>query len=150
LGNDLLKNAFTQQLILTKEVLAFDLYAWVIMPEHFHLLLRTRHEDVAVPAILRRLKSGFAQRAISRWRELDAQILPRITDAQGRTRFWQQGGGYDRNIYSEEEMIEKINYIHNNPIKRGLVENPEDWVWSSARWHEQGMTYTGPAIDQVC
>ena len=40
--------------------------------------------------------------------------------------------GYDRNLFSRKKIIEKIVYIHDNPIRKGLVENPEDWVWSSA------------------
>jgi putative transposase len=50
-----------------------------------------------------------------------------------RYRFWQAGGGYDRNYWSTEEIIQRVDYIHNNPVKRGLVEDPCDWPWSSAR-----------------
>ena len=50
-------------------------------------------------------------------------------------RFWQRGGGYDRNIWSSKEMEEKVVYIHRNPVKRGLVEQAADWEWSSARWY---------------
>jgi len=52
-------------------------------------------------------------------------------------RFWQRGGGYDRNISSVKELLEKIGYIHLNPIRRKLVGLPEDWQWSSFRaWHD--------------
>ena len=56
--------------------------------------------------------------------------------SKGRLRFWQAGGGYDRNIRDEEEMLEKARYIHANPVRRGLVDSPADWKWSSARWYE--------------
>ena len=46
-------------------------------------------------------------------------------------RFWQAGGGYDRNIVSKETLIKAIDYIHNNPLRGGLVKSPEDWKWSS-------------------
>ncbi|MBI1374711.1 MAG: hypothetical protein GC159_18485 [Phycisphaera sp.] len=65
--------------------------------------------------------------------------LARLTVRKGDRdvfRFWQPGGGYDRNIYSDDELIEKISYIHNNPVRRGLVERAIDWPWSSARWWE--------------
>ena len=50
-------------------------------------------------------------------------------------RFWQPGGGYDRNITSTEALRAVIDYIHANPVRRGLVARAEDWEWSSARWY---------------
>jgi hypothetical protein len=47
--------------------------------------------------------------------------------------FGQRGGGYDRNIYSLEETREKIEYLHNNPVARGLCDLPQTWKWSSAK-----------------
>jgi putative transposase len=47
--------------------------------------------------------------------------------------FWQDGGGYDRNIRNSRAMRDVFTYIHNNPVERGLVIRPEDWEWSSAR-----------------
>lgn len=133
-NNDDIKDAFVEHLAHVQHVLSFELFAWVIMPEHFHLLLRPRMTGgQTVTQILRRLKSPFARRVIARWRELDAAVLARITtDATGAVRFWQTGGGYDRNIHSDEEFIEKIEYIHANPVRRGLVVRPADYRWSSA------------------
>jgi putative transposase len=72
----------------------------------------------------------------SAWVKKEApHFLPRMLDIQpgGRqiVRFWQRGGGYDRNIWSAQEAHEKIGYIHKNPVRRGLVQNPADWPWSS-------------------
>jgi len=65
-----------------------------------------------------------------------ADIAP---DGQASYRFWQRGGGYDRNLWSPEEIHEKIHYIHANPVRRGLVVRPEDWPWSSyATWMNVG------------
>ena len=50
-----------------------------------------------------------------------------------RHRFWQPGGGYDRNITSTEALRAVIEYTHANPVRRGLVARAEDWEWSSAR-----------------
>ena len=72
---------------------------------------------------------------LRRWRELDAEILRRVTDSEGKQRFWLPGGGYDRNIFTDEELEEKIKYIHHNPVRRGLVERAIEWPWSSARWY---------------
>ena len=61
-------------------------------------------------------------------------IRASIEQDDGTPRFWQAGGGFDRNIRDSAEMSRTIRYIHRNPLKRGLVERPEDWAWSSLRW----------------
>lgn len=58
-----------------------------------------------------------------------------MVDSEGLTRYWQKGGGHDRNVRDEEELWEKVRYIHRNPVKRGLVREPWEWKWSSARWY---------------
>jgi putative transposase len=59
--------------------------------------------------------------------------------APSNRRFW-QARYYDFNVRSPEKRIEKLKYIHRNPVKRGLVEKPEDWPWSSYRHHALGET----------
>lgn len=103
------------------------------MPEHIHLLLTPRKSGPGVPPILWSLKRTFAVEVLARWRAIHAPVLARLHDSRGRYRFWQPGGGYDRNIFSMNEYLEKIGYIHRNPVDRGLVEHPTDWRWSSAR-----------------
>lgn len=49
-------------------------------------------------------------------------------------RFWQRGGGYDRNLTQTKTVHATIDYIHANPVRRELVATPEDWYWSSARY----------------
>ena len=49
-------------------------------------------------------------------------------------RFWQPGGGFDHNIFKERTVAAVIEYIHANPVRRGLVKEPTDWEWSSARF----------------
>ena len=116
----------------------FDLWAWVFMPEHVHLLIRPC-EDSAVGDILRAVKEPLSKHVTAWVRFHAADFLPRMTDAQpsGRQtlRFWQPGGGYDRNIFSARELREKIDYVHRNPVRRQLVDDPADWQWSSfAAW----------------
>ena len=62
-------------------------------------------------------------------------------------RFWQTGGGYDRNVFTEQQLLQKIAYIHQNPVRRRLVERPGDWQWSSVGHYEQEGSYEGPTID---
>jgi putative transposase len=51
--------------------------------------------------------------------------------------FWQERY-YDFNVWSERKFVEKLRYIHRNPVTRGLVERPEDWPWSSFRHYATG------------
>lgn len=133
LGNARIRDAFARQIALARKGAVFQLLGWVVMPEHFHLLIIQNLLEWTMPKVLRAIKTPFAKHAIARWRELKAPVLHRLRDWGGKCRFWQRGGGYDRNIYSDSERLEKLNYIHNNPTERRLVANPLDWRWSSAR-----------------
>jgi putative transposase len=106
---------------------ALRVYGFVVMPEHVHLLLSEPERGVLADAI-HYLKLSFGKRVRGRCGELPAGI------------FWQKRY-YDRNIRNEREFTEKLRYIHRNPVKRGLVEEPGEWKWSSFRhyaWQEAG------------
>jgi putative transposase len=114
---------------------AFRLITYVFMPEHVHLLIRPTERDYDISRILKNIKQPVAQRAISFVRKESPAFLARMTiEVGGRKmlRFWQGGGGHDRNIFSPEELWEKIAYIHRNPVKRELVRRAADWKWSRA------------------
>jgi len=143
--NDAIKDAFVDRLTHAVQSKPFDLIAWVIMPEHVHLLVFPRLPDITVSQLLMSIKRPFAHQILNRWRELDAPILAKLEDSNAKHHFWQPGGGYDRNIHSDHELFEKIEYIHNNPVTRELVNAPTDWKWSSARFYESD-DYTGPTI----
>lgn len=140
--NDTIRDHFATAIADARERVGFDLFAWVIMPEHVHLVLWCGEKPIA--PVLGGLKSGFAKSVLTRWRMLNAPILASITDDKGVPRFWQRGGGYDRNIRDADEFREKIAYIHANPVRRGLVISPADWQWSSARWYEGDTSGTVP------
>ncbi len=113
----------------------FDLWAWVIMPEHIHLLIWPREPVYSTESILADLKRPVGQQAIA-WLESNCRaFLDRLTVRNAnRTyrHFWQPGPGQDRNVYDPETAYRIIEYIHNNPVRRGLARRAEDWVWSSA------------------
>jgi putative transposase len=79
------------------------------------------------------------RKALAFLRHHAPEFLTRLRDEQPNGevhyRFWQRGGGYDRNIIEPGTLHAMIEYIHNNPVRRGLVSKPTDWPWSSARWH---------------
>lgn len=128
-SNPRIADHFVESLGSARDAERFELFAYVVMPEHVHMLMRS---SLPLSAPLRRLKTTFAQRVISRWRELDAPILNKLTGADGTVRFWQRGGGFDRNVRDLDELQREIRYIHRNPVVRGLCMTPPDYVWSSA------------------
>ena len=132
LGHARIRDMFVEQLMRARDKGAFELHAWVVMPEHVHLLITPALPEWTVARVLRDVKGPFSARVIARWREIDAPILKKITTDSGRVHFWQRGGGYDRNIYTRDEFVEKVEYICSNPVRRGLVRYQEDWRWSSA------------------
>jgi putative transposase len=99
----------------------FYISAYVVMPEHVHLLL-SEPERGNVSLAIQMLK----------------QIVSRKLHGAGtRAAFWQRRY-YDFNVWSERKFVEKMRYIHRNPVRCGLVERPEDWKWSSFRQHATG------------
>jgi len=99
--------------------LRYDFVAcgYVVMPEHVHLL-------VSEP------KKALLSKAI--------QALKLSVSVQSRERPFWQARYYDFNVHNEEKRVEKIRYMHRNPVKRGLVEKPEQWQWSSFRHYATG------------
>ena len=121
---------------LSRDRHQFDLWAYVIMPEHVHLILFPRFDDYDISRILSTLKQPVAKRAWLFVRKEAPLFLDRMTDRQpnGKStiRFWQRGGGYDSNLWNPKPIWEAIDYVHNNPVKRGLCQSAEQWRWSSA------------------
>jgi REP element-mobilizing transposase RayT len=93
----------------------YDLRAWVLMPNHVHVLLRP---NVALPRALMTTKSASARCA--------NRILDRV-----RRPFWQDES-YDHWVRNSAEEARIIRYIEHNPVKAGWTDVPEHWPWSSA------------------
>jgi putative transposase len=134
-SNDAIKRAFLEQINKARKATHFKLLAWVIMPEHVHLVIVPKLTEYPVAEVESALKSQFARSVIRRWKALRAPVLSRLRTNDGTFHFWLAGGGYDRNLRDEGELWEKINYVHANPATRGLVASPTDYPWSSARWY---------------
>jgi putative transposase len=117
-----------------------DLWAYVIMPEHVHVLIYPRHDPYEMRRSLAALKRPVSAAAREHLvRRGDTRWLDRLTvqyPSRRVFRFWQPGGGFDHNIFREKTVPAVINYIHQNPVRRGLVRTSTDWVWSSARFWE--------------
>ncbi len=146
--DDRIKRVFAEQLMHSRERMGFGVLAWVIMPEHVHVLVMPEPPEVTVTQILQSLKRRSAARSLEIIRSREPARIAALRDGNGVTRFWQKGGAYDRNIFSRDELHEKINYIHENPVRRGLVKFPTDWEWSSARAFK-GVETEWPEFDVV-
>jgi len=137
LSRDRSREWFLDALGGARERHRFDLWAWVIMPEHVHLVIRPREEKYSISAILTAIKKPVTNAVLRHVRQYAPEFAERMRDQQPNGthayRFWQRGGGYDTNLWSSKPLWDKIRYIHMNPVRRGLVTRAEDWPWSSLR-----------------
>jgi putative transposase len=119
-----------------RDKLRFHVWAYVVMPEHAHLLVWPTQKEYDVSEILNSIKQSVSKRSLIFIRRHAPDFLPHMEDRQPNGevhfRFWQRGGGYDRNVFEPAAVFQQIEYIHNNPVRRGLCVKPEDWLWSSA------------------
>jgi len=104
----------------------FDLWAYVFMPNHVHLIICPRQEQYSISSILLSIKQPVARKAIAYLRTNSPTGLQLLATGQPAKpyQFWQKGGGYDRNVTSVEILTEAIQYIHNNPARKGLLPHP--------------------------
>jgi len=114
------RTVFEQTLERVRRWYGFFVTGYVVMPEHVHLLI-SEPERARLSIALQMLKQITAQQ---------------LRSPEGAP-LWQPRY-YDFNVWSEAKRVEKLRYIHRNPVKRGLVERPEDWLWSSFRHYATG------------
>lgn len=113
----------------------FDLWAWVIMPEHVHLLVSPRRTIYSTALILADIKRPVGIKAIGYLRRTQPNFLDRlkvVNKNRSYHRFWQPGAGFDHNLVDPKAVGAVINYIHYNPVRRGLTNDIYSWIWSSA------------------
>ena len=105
----------------------FDLVAFVFMPEHVHLLALPTRPEVRIDLLLKAIKRPFSTRIKRGLVAARSPLLERLTVRERpgleRFRFWQEGGGYDRNLRTEAAVLAAIEYIHLNPVRRGSVRS---------------------------
>lgn len=126
--------------------LKFKLVGYVLMPEHFHMLIWPS-EQVDPSRLMQSFKERTALYVLGQLREsqqfrwcqrtLSRLRLPPSVHGHSQYRVWQKRF-FDMNIYSERKRLEKLDYMHANPVKRGLVKEARDWLWSSWRFYYLG------------
>jgi putative transposase len=130
------RDAFLKILDEVRTRYEFLLVGCVVMPEHTHLLIS--EPKIGTPSTVMQVLKQRVSRTLRKTRRRRNpnqlklwQEPPRKT---GRS-FWQRRF-YDFNVWSRKKRIEKLNYMHMNPVKRGLVTNPKLWAWSSYRFYQ--------------
>lgn len=131
----------------------FRLVAFVLMPEHVHLLIYPTVSEPKIDKVLSALKRPYSYRIKKILIERNSPLLEKLTirERPGKTtfRYWQEGPGYDRNFSGEKATRNAIDYIHENPVRRGLVKQARDWKWSSARWYESDGRDVDPDLPRI-
>lgn len=121
LGAPASRGVFERALEQARRQYSFFISGYVVMPEHVHLLL-SEPETALLSRAIQSLK----------------QAVSRQLALRGKEPFW-QARYYDFNVWSERKRIDKLRYMHRNPVKRGLATRPEDWEWSSFRHYATGI-----------
>jgi putative transposase len=121
LGTATARRLFERSLEAMRKRYDFVACGYVVMPEHVHLLLSEPKEALLSKAI---------------------QALKLSVSVQSRQRPFWQARYYDFNVHNEAKRVEKLRYMHRNPVMRGLVEKPEQWRWSSFMHYATGVEGT--------
>jgi len=125
---------FVEEMRFYEKKLNFETIAWVLMPDHVHAIFWWDKEInplLEISTVMHRIKSCAA-----------ARISEYITKSSCRIRVWQRGT-YDFPMFNHKKIEEKINYIHTNPVRAGLVLDPLEYRWSSCHEFLEGLSGRG-------
>jgi putative transposase len=149
LGTPERRDLFLSILEETRQKYRFVVHGYVVMPEHFHLLI-TEPELGDPSVVMKVLKERFTRKLRAEgdplivFSAMSGSPAMRASTMRGSPHpepppIWQKRF-YDFNVWTEHKHIEKLRYMHRNPVKRGLVDCPEQWPWSSFRSYLFGET----------
>src|SRR5579863_1436195 len=116
----------------------FALAGYVVMPNHIHLLISepAKGTPSTVMQVLKQRVSRRLRRKPRRSVSSQQLKLPFRDAPLSLPRFWQYRF-YDFNVWSQTKFVEKLHYMHMNPVKRSLVAHPMDWPWSSFSFYSK-------------
>ena len=134
------KHLLFQNLIFYQSKYEIEIFAYVIMPDHFHMVCKSEQLRKAIQS----LKSYTAKEIIDILRsDINFEILDELRNAKKKYKaesdfqVWQEGY-HPQEIINNRMLKQKIEYIHYNPVRKGLVSRPEDWEYSSAGYYTNG------------
>jgi len=114
---------------------SFVVVGYVVMPDHIHLLI-SEPEKGDPSRVMQAIKQGYSRRVLKAVRKRRVAGQQELF-AVGCEHVWQRRF-YDFNVWTARKRIEKLRYMHRNPVVRGLVQEPEHWPWSSYRSYAFG------------
>jgi putative transposase len=133
--------------------LGCHLAAFVFMPEHVHLLVWGIQAKEDVSRLLAGIKRPVSVAVRDDLKARTSRLLDRLTvqERPGKMvfRFWQEGPGFDRNLFTPKAVSASLDYIHANPVKRGLCHKARDWRWSSALFYEDEGQSVDPLLPRL-
>jgi putative transposase len=139
-------NFFVKILGQVRDRYGFSLVGYVVMPEHIHLLISEPAMGTP-PTAIQVLKQRVSRRLWRKRRSPTNQLKLRFEgEEDSLPRFWQRRF-YDFNVWSLKKKVEKLHYMHMNPMKRGLVNHSKEWPWCSISFYsnsEQGLVRIDP------
>ena len=128
----------------TRSHCAFKLIGYVVMPDHVHVILNPLRKSIS--EVVRRLKSLSARRILD-WLRQDSyeaslkKLALDIPQSRSHTHALWQKGFSAIDLWSPRFILQKLSYVHLNPIRAGLCGHPAEWTWSSYNAyspHERG------------
>jgi putative transposase len=140
LGTVRARNLFAKILGEVRDRYGFLLVGYVVMPDHVHLLMSEPKKGT--PSLIVQVLKQRVSRAMRRKKRRGTERQLRLgfsEDSLAPRRFWQRRF-FDFNVWSHKKRKEKLDYMHTNPVKNGLVERPQDWPWSSFSFYARGQT----------
>ena len=153
LTNDVWREKLCRSIDTAIDRWQFRLVAFVLMPEHVHLLVYPTVTPVKIDRLLSAIKQPYSVRIKRLLEAAHNPLLERLTvqERPGKTafRYWQEGPGYDRNLSTERAVLAAIDDIHNNPVRRRLVAEATQWKWSSTRWYASNRELTDPDLPTI-
>ena len=135
LGTSETRDIFLFELERMRKRYRFIVVGYVVMPEHFHLLMSEPQKGTP-STVMQAIKLGVTRRVLGRRDNSPGPNRPAAIHHLWQPRF------YDFNVWNDRKRVEKLRYMHRNPVARGLVSEPDQWPWSSFRsylYGEPGM-----------
>jgi putative transposase len=127
------RDRFLSILEQTRERYKFVVVGYVVMPDHVHLLMT--EPDVGSPSTVMQVLKQLAARALLAKRKRRNRRQGNLFGEESARRAFWQPRFYDFNVGTRKKRVEKLRYMHRNPVKRRLVESAEQWRWSSYRFY---------------
>ncbi len=133
------KNLLVEILAEVRDRYGFSLVGYVVMPEHVHLLISEPKTGTpsTVSQVLKQRFSRRLRREPRRQRPSAERKLFSESSDDLPVHYWERRF-HDFNVWSRKKRVEKLLYMHLNPVKRGLVAHPRDWPWSSFGFYQAG------------